>query len=173
MNNYMQLYNINQEIFDLINNGVDEETGELTTETSERFQQLQLKKEDIIQSIGLTHIVNKAEAEKVNEEIKRLQSIKSHYSRREEAAKKMLQKFIRLGEEYKFSNLVVKYQKNPHRVIVDDLIDLERLHDAGSALIIKDISYSLDNKLIKEYYKNGKPLPEGISVAQEFSLRIK
>lgn len=173
MNDYIQLYNINQEIFDLINNGVNEETGELTPEVAERFQQLQLKKEDIIQSVGLTHIINKAEAEKVDAEIKRLQSIKSFYSKREDAAKRLIQKFIRLGEEYKFPNLQIKYKKNPPKVVVDDLIDLDTMYESGSTLVKRDISYSLDKNLVKEFHKDNKPLPDGVRVVQDFSLTIK
>jgi transcription-repair coupling factor (superfamily II helicase) len=171
MNDYIQLYNINQEIYELINTNIDEETGELSQEASERFDKLQMKKEDIIQSVGLTHIINKAEAEKVDTEIKRLQSIKSIYSRREEAAKKIIRKFVKLGEEYKFPNLQVKWKKNPPSVVEDDLLDLEELRDTNPNLV--KVSYSLDKMWVKELYKDGKPLPEGIAVRQDFSLQIR
>lgn len=170
MNQALELYKVNKEIFDIIESSVDE-NGEISVEAIEQLDKLQVKKEDLIHSVGLTAIINGAESEKVMNEIRRLQAIKKHYDSRQSAAERLLRKSVKIGEEYSFDNLKIKWKKNPPKVETDPDLDLNDLQ-ANFPELVK-VEYSVDKNLIKEYHKNNKPLPEKVRVVQDLSLQIK
>lgn len=173
MNLSLQLYDIHKGLMELLEdeNSVDQTTGELTEEAIKRLGSLEIQKKDLIHYIGLSYFNYKAESGKVDAEIERLQNIKKHYTTRENSTKKLLSKYVRLGEELKFDNLEIKWQKNPPAVEVDDFIDLEQLKASNPELVKTE--YSLDKKRVKELHKAEKPLPQGIRIKQDFSMRIK
>ena len=169
------LYDINKQFADLIEdeNSINQETGELTTEATEKMKALDIQREDLIHYIGLSHFNYKAEAEKVDSEIERLQNIKKSFVNRENSLKRLLERTVRVGEEFKFSNLQIKWAKNPPSVEVDELLNLEELHSQNPELVKVTTSYQLDKVKIKELKKEDKPLPKGIRVIQNNSMRLK
>ncbi len=171
MNDSLQLYEINKEIQEIIETCVDEETGEISQEAEERFSKLQLKREDIIHSVGLSYFQNQAKSEAVMNEIRRLQAIKKQFDSKQNTCERLIKKTVKLGEEFKFENLQIKWKKNPPKVVTDDLLDLNEVQSSFPELV--KVEYSLDKNLVKQYAKDGKPLPEGIKTVQDFSLTIK
>jgi len=152
-------------------NSIDQNTGELTEEAIKKLDSLEIQKKDLIHYVGLSYFNYKAESGKVDAEIERLQNIKKHYTTRENSAKKLLSKYVRLGEELKFDNLEIKWQKNPPSIETDGFVDLAELEKQQPELV--NLEYSLNKKKVKELAKAGQPLPQGIRVKQDYSMRIK
>jgi len=169
------LYDINKQFAELIEdeNSINQETGELTLEASEKMKALDIQREDLIHYIGLSHFNYKAEVEKVNSEIERLEAIKKSFQVKENSLRRLLEKTVRVGEDFKFSNLQIKWQKNPPSVETDLELNLEELHNQNPELVSAKTVYSLDKAKIKEMKKEDKPLPKGIRVIQSNSMRIK
>ncbi len=166
----IQLYEVSKEL-DALLNQADPETGELPENIIEQIDALTIERDTLINQAGLIYKMAELDADKVDEEIKRLQSIKKFYTRKSEVMERLLNKTIRLGEEFKFSNLIIKWRKNPPKVETTDLLDLNELQDTNPELI--KIEYSLDKAKVKELAKNNIPLPAGIKVIQEHKLTIK
>lgn len=173
MNFSLQLYDIHKGLMDLLDDesSINPETGEITEEAIKKLDSLELQKKDLIHYIGLSYFNYKAESGKVDSEIERLQSIKKYYTTRETSVRRLLGKYVRMGEEVKFNNFEIKWQKNPPSVEADEFIDLVELAKQQPDLV--NVEHSLNKKKVKELAKAGSPLPSGIRIKQDYSMRIK
>src|SRR5574340_281444 len=92
------LYDINKQFAELIEdeNSINQETGELTPEASEKMKALDIQREDLIHYIGLSHFNYKAEVEKVDSEIERLTAIKKTVQTKADSLRKLLERTVRV-----------------------------------------------------------------------------
>lgn len=172
MDTSLKLYNINEEIEEIINdeNLVNQETGEFTEEGLKRFESLQLVKADIIKSLGLANIFYNAQTDMVANEIKRLQGIKKSYESRANAVKKLLTQNLTEGEKYEFDTVKISWRKS-EETLIDELLDLTQFSIDYPELV--KIETIIKKAEIKALHKEGKPLPVGIKIIEKQNLQIK
>ena len=170
MEGQFSLYKIHAEVINLIESQVDPATGELPKIAAAHLNTLSIRRADAIHQISLFHLENKAKAEAVEGEIKRLQLIKNSFEIRESFAKKIIERELADGETFEFENAKISYRKSEVVEVGDDL-DLSQLAFDQPELI--DISYSLKKAEIKKLAKDNKPIPEGITIVKKNNLVIK
>lgn len=173
----LQLYDINNDFKSLIEDedNINPETGELTEDAIKKLDELGLQKQDLIHYVGLSYHIYNAETSEVDAEIDRLTKIKKQRLNKVNAMKKLIEKNIRLGEEMKFANLEIKWKKNPPKTEIDEVaFDLLSFEKVYPELVERNpVLKSGTKNLFKEWYKENKPLPQGIKIIQNHSLVIK
>jgi hypothetical protein len=171
----IQLYEANKEFETLLSDieeYTDPTTGEISPEFMKKIDAVSIKREELILTAGVIYLSSKADADKVDAEIARLTALKKTYGSKSVLMDNLLNKVVRLGEEFKFSTFQIKWYKNPPSVTVAENLDLCEL--AGTNPNLVKTTYSLDKTYIKELDKAGKPLPDGIKVDKnKHTLRIK
>lgn len=170
MNGQFQLYKVHQEITDLIESQIDQETGELNQVANAHFDALQLKREDAIHQLCLVNLESKAKADAVANEIKRLAVIKKSLDNMAEASERIISKELAEGETYQFENAKISYRKS-EAVEVDETLDLSQLAFDQPELV--KLSYAVNKTEVKKMAKEGKPIPEGILIVKKNNLVIK
>ena len=165
-----QLYKVEHQIDNFIETFIDKETGEIIPYAEGYFNKLQIKKEEAIHQIALSHLTNEAKSEVVSLEIKRLQSLKKSIDNRSKLAKRILEHHVAEGETYEFENAKIGWRKSA-QVDVDELLDLSELVLEYPDLII--VQHSLNKNEVKAMVKNDKPLPVGIEIIEKQNLQIK
>ena len=177
--NAFALYKINNEIDGFISSFVDTETGEMLSIAEAHFNNLSLKREEVIHQIGLAHVLNNAKSDAVDTEIKRLQAIKKSIDNRASLAKRLIEKELQENESFEFENLKISWKKNPSSIDYDTEMDtdmeqqfLEQLSITNPDLV--GTKYTLKKKEVKELYKTTSTLSEGLTVIDDRkSLQIK
>lgn len=165
-----QLYKIDKEIDNFIETFIDKETGEIISYAQGQFNKLQMRREDVIRQIALSHLFNSAKSDVVANEIKRLQSLKRSIDNRAKLAKKIIEDELQEGETFEFENVKLSWRKS-EVVEVDELTDLSQYVLDYPELI--EMNYSVNKNEVKSMEKEGKPLPFGISVVKKNNLQIK
>ncbi|QEO57593.1 siphovirus Gp157 family protein [Francisella marina] len=123
------LYNINSELYEMLNNylevdefSVNSETGEVHTQ--EEYQQMlsdiEMKREDKIHNILLYIESVEAEVEALSKRIKAIQQKKSVRANQVERLKKYLLDNMQQGEKHDFDDISISVLKGLERVEIDD-----------------------------------------------------
>lgn len=166
---------------DVLDLWLDEADGEMTPELEALLAELDAKADEKIERVALYVREQLSRAAQVKEEVQRLQTIQKRSERAAESLKAYLHREMeRLGKT-KVTGLLctVAIQNNPPSVkgelTQEALIEIHQVSYADPRCIVRYIpeSYALDRKAVLDLHKSGTPLPEGLSVEQGTSLRIR
>jgi len=161
----MKLYEIDQAINELIQNGIDLETGELTPKVEKELDALELIRDQKLENIGL-YIKNlKAESEAIQAEEKILSGRRSSLNNKAEYLKRWLTDALE-GETLKTPRLVIAYRKSK-RVETTADFDLQNISPE-----FKKITIVLNKVSAGRYIKSGNKLP-GVVVNEYKNIVIK
>jgi hypothetical protein len=148
--------------------------GELPAELSELLDQAEGQLADKIERVALYIRELLATAEAIRVERDRLEARARHAERAAEGLKRYLQAQLeRAGLTRVVGELVtVRLQKSPPRVV--STLDEEALRRSEGAewVTVIPAQYRIDPRKLLDYYKQGLPLPDGITVEQGQHVRI-
>jgi len=156
----MTLFEINEQIQKAIELGFDPETGEILDASA--LEQLQMDRDEKIESICLYIKDLTAEAKALADEAKALSERKERSAKKAESLKNYLQAMLD-GQKWKSSKAAVSYRKT-QSVVVDDLEALK-----PEFLRIKK---EADKTAIKEVLKAGAAV-SGAHLEEKQSMSIK
>lgn len=115
----MKLYEFDPAIRALLEEGIDQETGELDAEIYERLTELQLAKEKKAEAVGLYIRERVQDSKGLDEEIKRLQKRKQSLDNNVKSLKQYL--FDNLnGEKIKTPRISIYYSRTQPNVRIED-----------------------------------------------------
>lgn len=158
--NIWQIYQINSEIQRFLEDHVDAETGEILD--FEGLEQLNLKRDEIIEGLMLTVKNCRAEAEAVKAEKLALAERQSKLEKNVEKLKQFLADELR-GKPFKTAKVECSFRKSESTDIIDlGLIPAEYL----------DYTPSAKKKEIKAAIKAGGNVP-GAKIVEKLSITIK
>jgi len=156
----MTLFEINEQIQKAIELGFDPETGEILDASA--LEQLQMDRDEKIESICLYIKDLTAEAKALADEAKALSERKERSAKKAESLKNYLQAMLD-GQKWKSSKAAVSYRKT-QSVVVDDLEALK-----PEFLRIKK---EADKTAIKEVLKAGAAV-SGAHLEEKQSMSVK
>lgn len=159
----MTLYEINQELERLIDNAVDEETGEINEDMIEEIENMQMAWDEKVENIGCFIKNLRADAEAVKNEKMALAKRQSILENKAERLKNYLYDMLN-GETFSSPRVEVKYRKSV-QVKCDDLSAVPEEY-----LRYKDPE--LDKTAVKEALKNGEEI-EGCYLEEVKNIQIK
>lgn len=160
---------------------LEESEGELTPELETLLAEIDEQAETKVERVGLFIRECQVHADAVKVERDRLTALAKRNERAVESLKNYLKvQLERLGKPKVQGKLcTVALQANPPAVKGDlpesELIRIHRLSYAAPGCIVRYIpeSYALDRRAALDLYKAGQPLPDGLTVEQGTSLRIR
>lgn len=160
----MTLYEIDQAIADIMENAVDEETGEIDESIYEALDNLQMERDRKIENIGLAYKSWSAFADDIKAEKQALEKRQKQAEKRVESLKRYMQYALN-GEKFKTPKVAVSYRKTQSvQINALELIPEEFLR-------FKDPE--ADKAKIKEAItKHGEIVP-GAEVVESVSMSIK
>lgn len=145
------IYQISEAIREIIEHDVNEETGEIEYEVSEKLEAMQMAKEELTKNVVLYFKEAKAFQESVKAEKKRLSDMDSQLTTRLDKLKKFIRSNVEPGTKIKTEQFEISWRK--------------------SSGVEYDDSYLIDKLLTEEEYLQDlvKRQPELVKV--EYSLR--
>jgi hypothetical protein len=174
----MNLYKINNEINELVENSVteivDESTGEITyvenPQALAKLDELKLTKEEVISNVCYKYKEIDAFEERVAKEIKRLQSLKKVIENKKEGIKTYLSRNIFEDQKLQTEFFNISWRKSESLEIDDFYFDLEAFYKENPSLvkIIKEPKKTEIKKLVKEGARF-----EGVSLKTKKTIQIK
>lgn len=153
-----------------------ETEGELTPELEQLLNETNAAADEKIERVALYIRELKARAAAVKEERDRLAAIVTRHEKAATSLMGYLQAQMNALGKDKVQGLLatVAFQKNPPSVVGElDETSLLVLHDEQPELVKHIDTYQLDRRAVLELHKAGKPLPQGLTVEQSRSLRIR
>ena len=151
----MKLYEIDNEINDLLNSAeIDPETGEII-DISEQLALLQKEKEVKIQNYGLWLKNINAEKQAIITEINNLTKRMKSLENKENWHKKNLARYVGTGKKFSFSNLKIGWRNSKSVEIAEDA-DPEKLYKEYPTLIEEKTTYSFRKRLIRMAIEQGE-----------------
>ena len=156
---------------------LEETEGELTPEIEQLLADLDLKIDDKLASVGLYIIGQQGEAEQVKIEEGRLAARRKAIERGVSGLKMYAERMLRLAgrDRVKTPRVTIALQANPPSVKGDlDEGALRSLFMIESQLVRhRPETFELDRRAALEWHKSGGALPDGLTVEQGQSLRIR
>jgi hypothetical protein len=152
-----------------------ETEGEETPEIAELWAKLDGDIDTKIERWALYLRELHAEAEVAKAEAKRLAERAASTMKAYERGKAELERQMKLigREKVKTPRLTIWLQDNNPGLKVDEGVDLEALHRAGSPLVYEVVEYRTDYAEIVARAKNGGELPKGIRLETTRTLRTR
>ena len=174
----MNLYKINNEINELIENSVtemvDESTGEITyvenPQALAKLDELKLTKEEVISNVCYKYKEIDAFEERVAKEIKRLQSLKKVIENKKEGIKTYLSRNIFEDQKLQTEFYNISWRKSESLEIDDFYFDLEAFYKENPSLV--KITKEPKKAEIKKLVKEGARF-EGVSLKTKKTIQIK
>lgn len=161
----MNLFQINQDIENLLSSSINPRTGEITNESfEEELKALQLNKQEKQKNAILYYKNVKAEEDILDAEIKRLNELKTFCRNKQEKLKEIIAESLGDAPKVDFVTCGAIFKKNPHTVIVEDE---EQLKDYTRVEIVT----KLDKKAICKAIKEGKEV-KGARLERKIRLDI-
>lgn len=165
----MNLYEINREIEEVLENSIDTETGEISDEAIQRLNELQLEKDAKVENVALWHKNLLAESKAIADEIKALQERKKALERKMEWQEKYLE-FALGGSKFETPRVMVGYRKSTAVEIADMAKFIEDHKD--SELVTTKIDYAPNKTQIKALLKEGQEV-DGAVLVERNNIQIK
>ena len=153
----MRLYEINAEI----DNCIDYETGEILD--IEKFQELQIEKENKLEAIALVYKNAIAESKMVSDEMKSLKARKEKCDNLANKMKEMLHNELK-GEKFMTSKVDVSFKKS----MITEVIDLAGIPEQ---YIKTKIERTADKTAIKNAIKSGEKI-KGARLIEKNNIQI-
>jgi hypothetical protein len=172
----LKLYEI-ADLRDLLDVKLAETEGELTPEIEAEMEALHLAADEKIERVALWIREQTSTAEAIESEAKRLQARAAAKLNAARSLKGYLEReMARLGKT-KVNGLLatVAMQRNGPSVVGDLTPDhLKTLYETDAQFVrFVPASYALDRKAVLAAHKAEQPIPEGLTVVQTESLRIR
>lgn len=171
----MHLYEI-RELRDALDEALAATDGEVTPEIEAQLSAIDGKADEKIERVALYIREQTAQAEAINAEAERLQARATAKLNAAKSLKGYLEReMMRLGKT-KVNGLLatVAIQANGPRVVgevaPETLVEWESF---ASPFVRYTEKYELNRQAVLLAYKNGQPIPDGLSVEQTASLRIR
>lgn len=166
-----ELYNINQEIKEVYENSIDEETGEiLDTNFENNLRKLKMDKEVVFANLGRFVQANKNFSEMLKHQISDLQAKKKQFDDQMESVKKFIRFELPEGEKIKFPDISIGWRKSESVEIVDEQLDNKQLDKIGALNYIPKVSKTK----IKEWLKENPDFKlQGVEVIKKQNIVIK
>jgi hypothetical protein len=161
---------------DILDNWLVESGGELTPEIEQLLNELDGAANEKIERVALYIREQKSLADAAKQERDRLAGIAAARLKAAESLTGYLHREMdRLGKDKVNGVLVsIALQKNPPSVVGEPVRPLEGLYiDKPEFVRYSPASFALDRKAVIEAHKAGQQIPEGLSVAQTVSVRIR
>ena len=165
----MKLYEINNEIENIIENNVSE-TGEISTEIEKQIETLELQRKDKVQSLALLYKDLNYFSDSIANEIKTLQQKKKSIENKIDFIKKYLERNLAEGEKFNESNFSITWRKSTS-IEVDPFINEKKFAEQFPDLV--NIKIELQKNKIKDLIKTTGVIPEGINYVEKNNLVIK
>lgn len=162
---------------DILDSWLEETGGELTPELEALLAELDGNANEKIERVALYIREQKALADAAKQEKDRLDGIaKSRLRAAESLTGYLHREMDRLGKDRVNGVLAtVALQKNPPRVVGELSPEtLAGIYQSGPA-IVRHVpeSFTLDRKAVLDAFKAGQPIPDGLTVEQSTSIRIR
>ena len=169
----MKLYEINNEIMEMLENGftlncVDLETGEINPEKAAQYlEALQLERSEKVENIAL-YIKNlESDAAQIKEEEKNLKARREAKEKKAERLREYLKSSLLAVGDKKFETAKVALSfRSSKAVVIDNMETLDK------AYITETITYSADKKAIKKAIESGAEVA-GARIEENQNLQIK
>lgn len=169
----MNLYNISIELRNLADS-VDPETGEMSDELYVQMDALEMTKTQKVESLSLYMRECEAEADMIQSEIERLESMKQYKLNRAEWVKKYMARSLSHEEKIKTPLCSVFFRRS-ESVDVPDGYNVESLLALGLAREKRTVS--LDKAKLKEMLHEGATFQDSngyaIELKESWSLQVK
>lgn len=153
----MKLYQINQAVMDLLNQCVDDETGEYKPTPMQEAELLQLgmEKDKVMQYLAEEVLNERSDQNAINNEIMRLNIKKEDSEKREQSLLKIIDREA-MGENQDFGIAKFKYRVSHETVIDDEAKALSYLKANHPELVKIEESYNKSD--IKKLIDDGTEL---------------
>lgn len=168
----MKLYEYSNEIKKLIDESVNSDTGEISETISQQLDKLYTDKLQKIGDIVLFIKNEDAFVDAIDNEIKKLQEKKKAVKNKTAYLIEYIRRNITEGEKIEQPNYTISWRKSSS-IELEDIIDLEEMHERNPELVKKKISFEVDKIRAKEVYKKTGVLPEGLKIIEKNNLQIK
>ncbi len=168
----MKLYEYSNEIKKLIDESVNSDTGEISETISQQLDKLYTDKLQKIGDIVLFIKNEDAFIDAIDNEIKKLQEKKKVVKNKTAYLIEYIRRNITEGEKIEQPNYTISWRKSSS-IELEDIIDLEEMHERNPELVKKKISFEVDKIRAKEVYKKTGVLPEGLKIIEKNNLQIK
>ncbi len=165
-----KLYDIDQQIEDVLGYLVNEETGEINPIAEAELEALEKEREVKIVNCGL--FIKNAEAyiASVKEEESKLRDRRKVFEKRVDWLKRYLEAHLPPGEKIDLANLRISWRKS-EAVEVDDTADLQTINFSNPELV--ELTLSLKKREMKEYIKTTGVSFQGIRLVEKQNIQIK
>lgn len=166
----MNLYEINREIEEILENSIDMETGEISEDAISRLNELQLAKDQKVENVALWYKNLMAESKAIADEIMVLQARKKSLDKRMEWQKEYLQ-FALDGNKYESPKVAITYRKSQSVEISDMDSFIEGYKDNPELVNVK-VEWSANKTNIKKMLKEGQEI-DGAVLVEKQNMQIK
>lgn len=164
------------EALNIVGDLLYESEGQVTPEIEELLEQAEGQFAEKAERVALFIRGQQSQAKLIKEEEERLAERRKRYDRSAESLKAYLQRNLEAAGKEKVEGkfISVRIQKNPPAVKGEfSQALLGMLYQKSPAFVaVVPQSYTLDKNAIKDAFKRGEVLPEGIEIQQSISLRI-
>lgn len=166
----MLLYDIDNQIINLIESSVDEETGELVDEAAlQKLESLKIERESEIENLACYYKNMIAEANAIKQEVDVLKKRQHNAESKAERAKQILQLSLN-GEKFKSAKAQITYRKTSITVAGTEFVEWAKKSGRDDLLTYKEPVPSL--RAVKQAIENGEKI-EGASVETNYTIQIK
>jgi hypothetical protein len=172
-----EIYEVEEKIIYIIDNNTDE-NGVLDEEVTDQFEALNMERKDLIKELAHSVINEKAFADSIDLEIKKLQEKKRITLNKAERLKNWVQMNIKEGEKFKEDTFTIGWRKSSS--VNAEFADPEKIYKTDPNAVLNDyvkkvetVEYIIDKKKIKEGLKAKQPIPTGITVDSKNTMYIK
>lgn len=169
----MKLYEINNEIMEMLENGftlncVDLETGEINPEKAAQYlEALQLERSEKVENIALFIKNLESDAAQIKEEEKNLKARREAKEKKAERLREYLKSSLLAVGDKKFETAKVALSfRSSKAVVIDNMETLDK------AYITEKITYSADKTAIKKAIESGAEVA-GARIEENYNLQLK
>jgi len=164
----MALYEIDQQLINLFEMGMDSETGEILEgyELDTKIAELEMARDKKIEGVCLWYKNLQAEANSIKEEENNLSSRRKQKEKTIASLEKYVANALN-GEEFETPKVLIKYRKSS---VVE--VDEEKFLKKHKKLCEKVVSYKFNKNELKKMIQNGETL-SGVEIIDKRNMSIK
>lgn len=164
------LYEINQEIEEIMESCVDPETGEISEEVIQKLTELQMAKDTKVENVALWHKNLVAESKAIADEIKALQDRKKSLEKKMQWQENYLE-WALAGSKFETPKVAITYRKST-AVEIDDLGKFILRYMDKPDLVTVRTDYAPNKSSIKAMLKEGQEI-DGATLVEKQNMQIK
>ena len=164
----MRIFEVNNEINRIFEEGVDPTTGVISDEALAELERLQITKEQKIENLLMAYKNEKAMADAIEAEIALLKTRLDTHTNKANGIKAYAE-YVLQGETFETAKVKVSY-RNSESVEVPKNFDWESLKHRKFVIVKK--TYAPDKAMLKKLLKEGKTFPFA-ELVQKRNIQIK